>query len=70
MNGDNFPMVNKEFKGLVLLVLGVILLLYTLNILQLWLNGFFIFLAIALIFYGSYESGILQRLWAMIGKKK
>lgn len=60
--------INREVKGILFIVLGTVLLLYTLNILQLWLNGFFIFVSVALIVYGMIESGVWHKIRGYLKK--
>ncbi|MEX0940121.1 MAG: hypothetical protein WDZ41_02080 [Candidatus Babeliales bacterium] len=52
---------DREFRGVLLIVFGVILLLHTLNILEQWLNWFLIFFSIALIIFGVLEARIWQK---------
>ncbi|MGE0206354.1 MAG: hypothetical protein AB7R69_00725 [Candidatus Babeliales bacterium] len=63
MFGD-FNFLSKEFRGVITMLFGIVLLLHTLNILQQWLNWILIFFSLAMIFYGFFEA----QLWRKIRK--
>jgi hypothetical protein len=56
LNQDNRNVV----KGLLLLITGVLLLLYTLNLITTGINALLILASIGLIVYGSVTSGLDQ----------
>jgi hypothetical protein len=70
MTSFNWESLNKELRGIGLIVAGSILLLHTLGILQKWLNWFLVFFAIVLIIYGFIETGIWRQLIMLIQRKK
>lgn len=70
MNGINFETMNDFTKGVLAVTAGFILLLYTLGLLGAWINGIFIFFAIAIILYGFTKLGLVSYWQKMIGNEK
>ena len=62
MFGFNWQDLSKEFRGTVMMLFGIVLLLHTLNILQKWLNWILVFSSIAMILYGFMESGLWKKI--------
>ncbi len=60
--------LSKEFRGTVLVVFGIILLLHTLNIFQKWLSWFLVVFSIAIIVYGFIEADLWNKITAMTQK--
>lgn len=60
-------------KGLLLLITGVLLLLYTLNLITTGINALLILASVGLIVYGSVTSGldeVLKKLFSKITNRK
>lgn len=60
----------NNLRGIILIIMGVVLLLYTLGFMQKGLNTLLIIGSICLIIYGAVSSGIYQMLRDMFKKNK
>jgi uncharacterized membrane protein len=60
--------LSKEFRGTVLAIFGIILLLHTLNIFQKWLSWILILFSIAMIIYGFIEANLWNKIITLFQK--
>lgn len=64
----NFQKLDNTSQGIILLVLGVILLLYTLNVFTRWFNIILVLCGLAMVLIGSLKLDLPSRLKKMIRK--
>lgn len=64
---NNLPKFTDQQKGIALIVVGAILLLYTLKIFM-YSGIFIIIIAAAMILYGLMESGLYDRIMKLFKK--
>lgn len=62
--------LNQEIRGAILLVLGVVLLLHTLNILRPLFNWVLILFSLVLIVQGAIDVKVTEKIHAMFRKKE
>lgn len=72
MSQFNLDSLSDTAKGFLAIIVGTILLFYTLGLIETWINTIFIVLSLGLIAYGLYVTGLInlaKKLFSKYDKK-